>query len=308
MTLKGAVRVAGWVVSLACLGFFISHVSRVGLSIPHHSTAPTLAVLAGGALTYSAGVGLLAIAWWRMLRSDSGQPASGPLMVSYLVGQFAKYLPGNVFQYAARHGLGVAAGASHGTLVAAAFSEICLLLCCGAAVALAAGGSVIADVFPGVGRLPGWLALAPLSAALAVSIPGNLLPKVRWLPRMPIATVAAVCSCYLAFFLLFGVLYFACLAWVNVETVDVPASIGAAAMAWVAGFVIPGPPAGAGVREATLTLGAGPGVNAAAVATSILMFRTMTLCGDFLAFVGGSLLGSRLRRRSSQTVQETSKA
>ncbi|MDH5822983.1 hypothetical protein QFW77_08270 [Luteimonas sp. RD2P54] len=246
-------------------------------------------------ITYALAVFVLALAWLRMLRVDAGRAEPLALMASYLVGQFAKYLPGNIFQYAARHGMGAAAGASHQGLVGAAFAEIYLLLCCGGALAIATGTVALADAVPAWPSLPKWLGAFPLIAAFAVSLPGRLAPRLRWLPRMPTATVAAVCACYLTFFLMFGVLYVFSLTWVTGSPPDLVAVVGSAAAAWVVGFIIPGPPAGAGVREAALTIGAGHSPQEAAVAASIVLFRLITLGGDFVAFIAGSLIGSRYR-------------
>lgn len=246
-------------------------------------------------MAYAMGVLILAAAWWQMLKIDAPPSGARLLIASYLVGQFAKYLPGNVFQYVARHGLGAAAGASHSALITAAVAEVYLLLCCGAAVALAAAAPTLGAAIPALGGVSRWLALLPLCAILGISLAGRVRPHVRWVPHVPAGIALIVSCCYVVFFLLFGALYFVCLAWVNGTSPAFVPSIGAAATAWVAGFVIPGPPAGAGVREAALTLGVGTQFPAAGVATSILMFRIMTLCGDFLAFLGGSMMGMRLQ-------------
>jgi uncharacterized membrane protein YbhN (UPF0104 family) len=301
--MKSLIRIAGWIVSIACLALFLRHVTRVGLDIPNRALFTSALFLFGGATVYGLGVGGLALAWGGMLRAGLDKPKMVPLLSSYLVAQFAKYLPGNVFQYAARHGLGIAAGASHTALVGTAFAEVYLLLCCGAAIAIVAGAPVLEILAPGWPPLSGWLSLVPLGAAFAVSLPARMFPKLSWLPHLSLSVVATVSCSYLVFFTLFGSLYLLCLTWTTATWPSFVYVNGAAAAAWVAGFVIPGPPAGAGVREAALTFGAGHNLPAAEVAAAIVLFRLITLGGDFLAFATGLFL-SRVASRTTQAKRE----
>lgn len=291
--MKKPAKIVGWVISALCLFFFVRHIADVGLSVPGRTAVEIIAFVAAGAFVYALGVLSLSLAWWLMLRSEGAQPSPLNLIRSYLIGQFAKYLPGNVFQYAARHNMGVAAGASHSALVGAALAEIYLLLCCGSAIAVAAASPVLANVAPSLPTFPAWLGLLPLGAMFAVSSPRQVAPGLRWLPQLPMRTVIAASLGYTAFFMVFGALYLACLIWTARAVPDPVAAMGAAAVAWISGFVIPGPPAGAGVREAALTLGAGHELSPPTVAASIILFRMLTLGGDFIAFVTGMAIGTR---------------
>lgn len=286
-------KILGWLISALCLFFFIRHVANVGLSVPDRTAFEIIIFVAAGAFVYALAVLALSLAWWLMLRSEVATSNDWKLIRSYLIGQFAKYLPGNVFQYAARHSIGVAAGASHSRLIGAAFAEIYLLLCCGSAIAIAAASPVLANVASSLPTFPAWLGLLPLAAIFAVSSPRQAAPGLKWLPQLPIRTVIAASFSYMSFFLIFGALYLACLLWTAGAIPDAVAAMGSAAVAWIAGFVIPGPPAGAGVREAALTLGAGEQLSPSTVAASIILFRTLTLSGDFIAFLGGVAIGTR---------------
>ncbi|MGY1425763.1 hypothetical protein [Lysobacter sp. A289] len=298
-------RLAGWVISIACLVFFVRHVQQVGLSTPGRSVGENAAFVLVCSVAYAAAVGILALAWARMLRSAIPAGRSiRPLVTSYLIGQFAKYLPGNVLQYAARHGLGITAGASHPRLVAAAFAEIYLLVCCGAAVAMGAGMPAISSMAPEWPVLPMWLGLLPLVAGFSVSVPAKLLPSQRWLPELPTSTVAIAMGGYLGFFVIFGGLYWLCLAWSTQVAIMAGPAIGTAAVAWLAGFVIPGAPAGAGLREAALSLGMGPSLPAAGVSAAIVLFRLISLSGDFVAFITGWLLTRRGRHHGTPATPE----
>lgn len=293
--MKKYAKIFGWLISALCLVFFIHHVSDVGLSVPGRTPLEIIFFVAAGAFVYALGVLALSLAWWAMLRPETARANSWKLIRSYLMGQFAKYLPGNVFQFAARHSMSTAAGASHSSLIGAAFAEIYLLLCCGSAIAIAAASPVLGNIAPSLPTFPAWLGFLPLALVFAVSSPRQIAPGLRWLPRLPVRTVVAASFGYTVFFLIFGALYLVCLVWIAGAVPDAVAAVGSAAVAWIAGFVIPGPPAGAGVREAALTLGAGSQLPPAMVAASIILFRVLTLGGDLIAFLGGFLMGTRNR-------------
>jgi uncharacterized membrane protein YbhN (UPF0104 family) len=67
----------------------------------------------------------------------------------------------------------------------------------------------------------------------------------------------------------------------------VPAGV---AVAWLAGYVIPGAPAGLGVREAVLTAFLSPHIEAGIVVSAALLWRVVSLAADaLLAAIGFSL-------------------
>lgn len=290
MTIRRIARGAGWVISLLCLAYFIRHVQNVGLAGLDRSPAVNATFVLSAAAAYAAAVCLLAAAWVAMLATATPTGCRRVVFSSYLIGQFAKYLPGNIFQYAARHGLGRKAGVPHGALVAAAFAEVFLLVCAGAAVAVAAGGPIITLLVPEFPRLPVTAGLLPLILAFGILIPAWLLPSATWVPRFTAMATAITLATYVGFFLMFGSLYWATLVWSIDDGAPWLHSAGTAAAAWLAGFVIPGAPAGAGLREAALSFGVAPDLAPAGIATSILLFRLVTLLGDFMAFAAGWLM------------------
>ena len=73
----------------------------------------------------------------------------------------------------------------------------------------------------------------------------------------------------------------------------VPMAIGAFALSWVAGFLVPGAPAGLGVREGVLVALLSPSVDRAL--PIVLGFRLATTLGDFLSLGLGWALTAEQR-------------
>lgn len=75
-----------------------------------------------------------------------------------------------------------------------------------------------------------------------------------------------------------------------------PLAIGAFALSWVAGFLVPGAPAGLGVREGVLVALLSPSVDGALPV--VLGFRLATTLGDFLSLGLGWVLAAETRPAS----------
>lgn len=75
----------------------------------------------------------------------------------------------------------------------------------------------------------------------------------------------------------------------TVSGTDVTAIVAGYIISWVLGFVVPGAPGGIGIRELVLTLLVGAIVGQELVLTIALIHRLITIIGDFLAYLIGSI-------------------
>ena len=66
--------------------------------------------------------------------------------------------------------------------------------------------------------------------------------------------------------------------------------VGVYATAWLIGFLVPGAPAGLGIREALLLTGLGILYGAGSAAMGAVLLRAVTVAGDGLAFAAGLLM------------------
>ena len=289
--MKRALYWAGTLLCVIAVALFAREVMNTGLQLPPGGVWAAASWIAAAGLAYAAAVGLLA--WlWTLLLLDRGT-ARGvrmEVLASYLVSQFGKYLPGNVFHYLGRHVMGRRLGIGHATLASAAVFEAGFLLVA-ASFVVAAGTQGLSDGFP-------WLRPAAAAAGIAglavILVAPQRLPRLVPLPWLDAKRIALVFAGYVGFVAGFGALYFLCLRLFQVP-VPLLDSLGFAALGWMVGFLVPGAPAGAGLREAALAL-VSPVQEASAVTSAIIAFRVVTMFGDFLAFLAGLGMQRRLLR------------
>jgi uncharacterized membrane protein YbhN (UPF0104 family) len=259
--------------------------------------SPTMAdvmVLVGCVVAYGLAAILLGQAWRLLLAFRGGELTPREAHEVYGRSQIAKYVPGNVAQIAGRHALAAARGVRGTVSLASAAHEL---------AALVAAAGVIA--------VPTVLAMersAPFKAVtFGVVILGAILVECA-VVRTARATrsqdggswsrLAGAHALHLVFFAVMGAATAAVASatsgWPGLpEAFEVA---GMASVAWIAGFVTPGAPAGLGVREAVL-VGLLSTVLApdAAVLVAALM-RLVTIGGDLLCFASAIALGSSSRQ------------
>ena len=274
-------RWLGWLLvglSLAFVGARLWQGDAWDLARPQ--LAPLLLATLAGALVYGLAGFLLSTAWRQILALERPPgPAAGYHAV-YGRSQIAKYLPGNCFHLVGRQLLGRELGHSQAALAAASLLEAALL------VALAA--SFAAPLArPWLGH---WAALLPIAAlaGLGLVCAGDRLVPRRWWPLPGMASdrgrlLATVLACHAAFFALA-----AGLLWLLAAMVSAPGGaspgplmcLSALALAWAAGFVVPGSSAGLGIREAVLIFALEGTLGAEASAVAALALRLATTGGD----------------------------
>ena len=190
---------------------------------------------------------------WLVVIRRLGLVARPGRLALFLKSQLGKYIPGTVWQYAGRVGLGQAEEIPANVGLASIAVEV--------VASFAAAG------FVGLLVLPPWIAGMAWAAALAVlaatfaarsmwaaSNMTDLLPRARgWLATVAIALIPKVVPLYVAVWLVYGAAF-----WLTARSLfSVPASsfslyVGVFALAWAVGFVAVFAPGGVGVREALI--------------------------------------------------------
>jgi hypothetical protein len=278
-------RCLGWLVVGVSLGFVGARLwSGDAWQLARPQLAPLLLTTFAGALLYGLAGFLLSSAWRQLLGLERPPgPAAGYHAV-YGRTQIAKYLPGNCFHLVGRQLLGRELGHSQAGLALASALEAALL------VALAA--SLAAPALRA--WLGGWAWLAPPAAAAGVGLmwagsrrlPGHWWPGAAarnghrgQLPRR----LAAALACHGAFFALTAGLLWLLAALLGAPSGVTPGPLiclSALALAWAAGFVVPGSSAGLGVREAVLIVALQGALGAEASTLVALALRLVTTAGD----------------------------
>lgn len=296
---KLLVRAASWVVSLAAFGFFVRLIARNGVALPGRDGWEIARITLASSVLYGMAVMLLSLLWILLAAPrDAEKESARSLAASYLKSQFAKYLPGNVFHYAARHALGRQLGIPHSQLVGAALLEASLMVCASSFIIGSFGLQISARLFPQI-PLPPWPIglLVPLLIIPLLAIAPKL-PKLDWLPHSGMRRLLVAFAGYAFFFVVFGGLFLGLLIWTTRTHFPPLQVISASSLAWLVGFIVPGAPAGAGLRETALTLATGGHDTSKATLAAIMLFRLATMGGDFLAFAAGWML-SRGRASSA---------
>jgi glycosyltransferase 2 family protein len=256
--------------------------------------------VAQATVIYITGGGLLAIAWWLAMRvSGAGTAPLTASMAGYLSSQLGKYLPGNVGHFAARHVIGRRFGASHSSLVAATLVETLVMMAAAACLALL----VIPKLLSATLAIPvpiEWMAPAPILAVVALLTTLLLARHCGWLAssltttRM-LAELSLAWLLSMAFFFLGAICFL--LAAPGIGMGEWMAILPWVAAAWLLGFIVPGAPAGLGIRELVLTLGLAPLIGEAEAAMYAVLFRIVTTAGD----AGMSAIGIGWLRQLSDT-------
>lgn len=257
------------------------------------SCTPIALLVALGAVAYCIVSFLLPSAWIILIRNLGAENSSSAWYSIYARSQIGKYLPGNVFHFAGRHLMGRDLGVSHSALAGATFLEAAGLVggaCTVSIIGGLAGGSGASNayragyflVLAGVLTLPFTLSWILRRSSLQNSLQLPAGSSIGLLRAMAPSFLR-----YILFFLMSGVILLAtltCLSgWKGLELAGI--TICTYAASWVAGYIIPGAPAGVGIRESILVLSLTSLIGEPQSLAVALIFRFITVTGDVLFFL-----------------------
>jgi glycosyltransferase 2 family protein len=252
--LKSQVVWIGRVLSAAALTAVAAYFVRMRVWRTVDLGDPRLyAALPGLVAIYVAGFVAQGYAWVRWLRSAGTLPFAAATGIRiYCRTQIAKYVPGNVFHFVARHASGNRLGASHSALVLASAAETAALVTVAGTLAALGGG--LPSRFPPIPRVAA-LSVAVLAVVLAVPLAARLggvhlahRPAVRrWFDTF--LTLLLYVPLFAGSSLCLAVLF----SLNHAGPSPSPGTLtGIWSMCWLAGYLVPGSPAGLGVRDAAL--------------------------------------------------------
>ncbi|TQE98709.1 MAG: hypothetical protein FKY71_12370 [Spiribacter salinus] len=298
--LKSLLKWVGGALAALAVAFVIHRLWTQFSALPPGVLQATWPGLVMASVGYAGCGAFLAMLWWLALRGAGFRAASlATASSAFLSSQLAKYLPGNVGHFAARHVLSRRHGASHRALVAATLLESLLLVAAAGVLAvlviepLVSGG--LEPMLEAVWLVPAAAALA-LVIGLAVARRQGWLDSGLGLPRLALELGAALLMA-LAFFLASSGCFM--LMSNSLGASDWLSLVPWIAAAWLLGFLIPGAPGGLGIREFVLVLGLTPMIGEAQAALDAILFRLVTVSGDALMSAIGTVW---LRKQSTATI------
>lgn len=240
------------------------------------------AIFGSFTLVYGISNLILAQAWCNLL-SKFGAPVTYRWAVkTYGVSQLAKYVPGNIFHLAGRQAIGMAAGLPGWPLAKSSVWELGLLTLAGAVFGVLALPLVVSNV--------------PVQNAVIIFVLTAIAATI-FLDRYSGRLAARAFIWYVCFFSASAAIFVGLIKLVSSLSLS-DASMwlafgGAYVLAWLAGFITPGAPAGVGVRELVLLFLLKGEVAEADLVFIILLGRMVTVLGDFLFFLSSSIISKR---------------
>ena len=237
----------------------------------------------------------LGIIWWLSVRgSGANSPSALGSALVHMASQLGKYLPGNLGHFAARHWMMRNRGAPDGALITAGILEALVLVIAAAVLGVAvirpAAENLLEIEIPFIVQFVGLLLVLLMGVAIWSLARGRgwidgSVPAGRAARNMIAALLVAVLfflgmtGCFVLVSGTFTVLdFYSLVPWI--------------AASWMLGFVVPGAPGGIGVREFVLVLGLSPLAGEAPALLDAALFRLVTVGGDALmAMVGSLILG-----------------
>lgn len=235
-------------------------------------SAATWIGLAALALVYGAASFAMAAAWREVMIFLGVRLNMRWVFAIYGISQLAKYVPSNIFQFAGRQALGAAAGLPSWPLLKSVFWELASLSSAGALFALL----VLPALIPG---LPAWSGLLFYAAGFAATV---LIGRRLFGPALARAWMWHAAFLALAGFSFVLVLVAVTGHWWGETALVV---CGAYLIAWLAGLLTPGAPAGVGVREVVLYALLHTMLSQADLITAIVLGRIVTVSGDVIFYL-----------------------
>ena len=286
-------RWAGTILAGLLTAWFVARLVMSDLGAVRDTLNPSLLLTIGALAVVYASLGtILALGWSRLIVAFGGS-REGQMRL-HAVTQLMKYLPGNVFHLAGRHGMARRRAVSHETLLLAVLAETGLLVF----TSLLVGGLAVPMLpMPSIAicaaAAMGVIATVSLIAALVAwkweyaASPVQRFWRARW-------GLARILPLYLTFFAVYGAIGGLLLTALSpaVDGQLFALTAGAFALAWLGGFLAPGAPAGIGVRESVLLLILSPFAGPGAVLFLAALGRVITVLGDALLAAGASLVTS----------------
>lgn len=248
---------------------------------------------------------------WQLLLYDHGvRLHSWQLQVVIFISQFGKYLPGNIGHFAGRaymaKDLDIAVSTSVHTIIVESLLSVGVA---GVLAFIALWFLIDTNIMTGIISVQPYVLVLLLIGSLLFP-----LVSVRCLnaffPRISnkisgggpiieprVRTAVAVAGLFLFCFFTIGLIIQMHSTWLfNAPGVHVIEFTVLFAVVWVAGYIVPGAPAGVGIREALMLVLFSPIVGPAIAVALSVSFRLVTTIGDGLAF----LIGLLVRRSVSE--------
>ncbi|WP_083908656.1 lysylphosphatidylglycerol synthase domain-containing protein [Thioalkalivibrio thiocyanodenitrificans] len=295
---------------LVALVFYVTLVWSFREEIPSITVTPSaILVMAGSAVLIVFGTIIGGVIWLLLLRDNGVKRGEVDVIGTFAIAQFGKYLPGNVGQHFGRIILARDIGIPVSIVLNTIVVEMLWSAGTGAGLSLLSvllyvdASTVSSYIQIGATELAAATLVLLLSPWIGIKFINKLFPELakRLSGGSSISTPSprtaiAVGLLYLASFLIMGlILKFQAEWFFGVSGGNVFEITCLFAIAWLAGYLVPGAPGGLGIREAVMAVTLSPVLGTGAAIGLGITLRITTTVGDAISLLVGLLL-----RRFSQ--------
>lgn len=298
-------RWAKWIggaLVVLCLFFFIRQIvgllAKDGLDL-----RGSIALFPAAIASYMAAYLAFGLGWHQLLAALNRKSGYWVDLGVLTSSQFGKYLPGNVGHHVGRVALAAKYGHPTYVVIAAMIVELCAVLGAMTLLSLPSLGYWIERLDLGTSMLTWYLAAIVAGGLLFIAAakkfrqaPGlaklldafNLIASGgrRSMLHLLVGQLAVVLGIILTTASL-GLLDSSASL---LSPASFPTLISIFAAAWLLGFLVPGAPAGIGIRELVITEGLAPLVGKEQSILIALLFRILSTLCDLLALIGGAAI------------------
>lgn len=219
------------------------------------------------------GNSFLVQAWWQLLAFFDLNVQRSWALKAYGLSQIAKYVPGNVFHLAGRQALGMAVGLPGVSLAKSVFWDLALQ------ASTAAFFGVLATLLART-QLD---VVAAVAILFATSVAATVALYRAFAPQVGVAFASQICYLTVSSLVFVGALKVIAIS--SYSSAVIFPVFAAYVLAWLAGFVTPGAPAGVGVRELVLLFLLKGMLNESDLLLALVLGRFVTVLGDSLFFI-----------------------
>ncbi len=248
------------------------------------------------------------IAWYILLASFGESPKGLQIFNIILLSQFGKYLPGNFGHHVGRAVLAHNGGLAKGPIAMTMIIEVITVILAASGTAFIAFTLSDISILPTLFMVPssdkilifGLLAIGVVVYIYFFRPLSSISVHSLWnVGEVRIPKVLAFTGSYLLYttnFLLLGmILYVLMTSFSSSTSADFWFLTGVFSLAWIAGFITPGAPAGLGVREAILVSTIDPIYGVEIALSLTVSLRIISTLGDGIGFIAGLILNRCLK-------------
>ncbi|MEK7636784.1 MAG: hypothetical protein AAB402_00135 [Patescibacteria group bacterium] len=283
-------RLLGWMIAILALGFIFRWLLMLDRRVWSSLAQLRVGWLLGSLAVFQLWFGLRYFAWEMIVRRHGSEAQRHQTLRTWTVSELMRYVPGNVWSFAAKYRGTVTAGAPAASTIQALVIE---------AMGLVGGAGMIALLY--LNATDWWWAALLVIAGLPILLPWLLTvvgKMAHWsdMPPVTMIEVLALLVWYGLVWIVFG-LATAMVWWSfpDLSAVTLSRLIGVNVAAWFVGYVSVITPMGLGVREVTFVkLTTGTLTNA--VASLVALVTRLWFIVSELVFLSFVLLWSAIRR------------